>query len=82
MTFEDDLGYKGDLPVVDHIDFETTASTDSCFDPEQKKMFVMSYVIILAFHPKIKIGWVIIQHSFGHSLQQLTTIDYLTNDPM
>ena len=56
MTFEDDLGYKGDLPVVDHIDFETTASTDSCFDPEQKKMFVMSYVIILAFHPKIKIG--------------------------
>ena len=25
---------------------------------------------------------IIIQHSFGHSLEQLTTIDYLTNDQM
>ena len=79
VTFEDNLGYKGDLPVVAYIDFETTAPTDSCFDPEQKKMFVVSYVIILAFHPKLKMDRVIIQRSFGHSLEQLTTIDYLTN---
>ena len=82
VTFEDNLGYKGNLPVVAYTDFETTAPTDSCFDPEQKKMFVVSYVIILAFHPKIKMGRVIIQRSFGHSLQQLTTTDYLTNDQM
>ena len=80
MTFEDNLGYKGDLPVVAYIDFETIAPTDSCFDPEQKQMFVVSYVIILAFHPKLKMDRVIIQRSLGHSLQQLTTIDYLTND--
>ena len=79
VTFEDNLGYKGDLPVVAYIDFETTAPTDSCFDPEQKKMFVVSYVIILAFHPKLKMDRVIIQRSFGHSLEQLATIDYLTN---
>ena len=42
----------------------------------------MSYVIMLAFHPKLKMDRVIIQRSFGHSLQQLTTIDYLTNDQM
>ena len=42
MTFEDNLGYKGDLSVVAFIDFETTAPTDSCFDPEQKRMFVVS----------------------------------------
>ena len=75
VTFEDNLGYKGDLPVIAYIDLETTASTDSCFDPEQKKMFVVSYVIILAFHPKLKMDRVIIQCSFGHSLEQLTTID-------
>ena len=82
VTFEDNLGYKGDLPVVAYIDFETSTPTDSCFDPEQKKMFVMSYVVMLAFHPKLKMDRVIIQRSFGHSLQQLTTIDYLTNDQM
>ena len=79
-TFEDNLDYKGNLPVVVYIDFETTASTDSCFDPEQKKMFVVSYVLILAFHPKSKINRVIIQRSFGYFLEQLTTINYLTND--
>ena len=82
VTFEDNLGYKGNLPVAAYIDFETTAPTDSCFDPEQKKMFIVSYVIILAFHAKLKVDRVIIQRSFGHSLQQLTTIDYLTNDQM
>ena len=45
-------------------------------------MFVVSYVIIVAFHPKLKMDRVIIQRSFGHSLEKLTTIDYLTNDQM
>ena len=44
-------------------------------------MFVVSYVIILASHPKLKLDGAIIQHSFGHSLE-LTTIDYLTSDQM
>ena len=37
VTFEDALGCNGDLPVVVYIDFETTAPTDSCFDPVQKR---------------------------------------------
>ena len=36
VTFEDNLGYKGNFPVIAYIDFETAAPTDSCFDPEQK----------------------------------------------
>ena len=82
VTFEDNLGYKGDLPVVAYIDFETTAPTNSCFDPKQKKMFVVLYVIIFSFHPKLKMNRIIIQRSFGHSLEQLTTINYLTNNQM
>ena len=82
MTFEDNLGYKGDLSVVAFIDFETTAPTDSCFDPEQKRMFVASYVVVLAFHPTLKMNRIIIQHSFGHSLEKLTATGYLTNDQM
>ena len=82
MSFKDSFGYKGDLPVVAYIDFETTAPTDACFDPEQKQMFVVSYVIILAFHPKSNIDRVIVQRSVSHSLEKLTSLNYLKNDQM
>ena len=82
ITFEGNLGYKGDLPAVAYIDFETTAPTDSCFDPEQKSMFIVFYVIIVAFHPKLKMDTVIVQRSFGQPLEKLTTNDYLANDQM
>ena len=68
VTFEDNLGYKGDLPVVAYIDFEMIAPTNSCFNSKQKKMFVVLYVIIFAFHPKLKMNRITIQRSFGHSL--------------
>ena len=63
-----------------HFDFETTAPTDNCPNPEQGKTFVMSYVLIAAFHPHLNLRKIIVQRSYGHSLEQLTTIDYLTND--
>ena len=40
----------------------------------------MSYVLIVAFHPHLKLRKIIVQRSYGHTLQQLTTLDYLTND--
>ena len=45
-------------------------------------MFVVSYVIIVAFHPKLKMDRAIIKRSFEHSLEKLTTIDYSTNDQL
>ena len=56
VTFEDNLGYKGNLPVVAYIDFETTTPTDRCFDPEQKNVCcVLRHHT--CFSSKIKIGW-------------------------
>ena len=64
-----------------YSDFEATAPTDNCFNPEQqKKMFVMSRVLSVAFHPHLNLRKIIAERSYGHSLEQLTTIDYLTND--
>ena len=34
VTFEDNLKYKGDLKLTAYIDFETTAPTNACLDPE------------------------------------------------
>ena len=82
VTFEDSLKYKGDLPMVIYFDYETTAPTDNCLDPEQIEMFVVSYVMIVAFHPDLKLNRIIVERSFAHCFQKLTTIDYLTDDQM
>ena len=78
VTFEDNFKSKGDLPFALYFNFETIAPADNCFDPEQTKMFVVSYAFIVCFHPKLKIPKIIVQRSYAHSLNKLTSIDYLT----
>ena len=73
ISYQDNFHAKGDVPFVIYFDFETTARTDNCLDPEQKKMFFVSYVMIVAFHPELKLDRIIIQRSFTHSIEQLTT---------
>ena len=64
------------------FDFKTTAPTDNCFDPEQKKMFIVSYILIVAFHPALNVNRIIIQRSYAHSLEQLTSLNYFSEDQM
>ena len=68
ITFEDNLKFKGDLPMAIYYDFETTAPTDNCFEPEQREVFVVSCVMIAAFHPDFKLNRIIVQRSFVHSI--------------
>ena len=82
LTFEENLQFKRDVPLTAYIDFETTAPTDDCLDPESNKMNVVSYVIILAFQPDLNLPRIIIERSFGHSLEKLCQIDYLTSEQL
>ena len=82
LTFEENVKFKRDVPLTTYIDFETTAPTDCCLDPESNKMDVVSYVIIAAFQPKLQLPRVIIERSFGHSLEKLSQIDYLTAEQL
>ena len=61
-----------------YIYFETTAPTDECLDPENRKMFTVLYAIIYAFHPDLDIDRGIIECSFGHFREKLTSLNYLT----
>ena len=45
-------------------------------------MFVVSYVIIVTFHPALKLNRIIIQRSYVHSLEQLTSLNYFSEDQM
>ena len=37
ISYQDNFHAKGDIPFVFYFDFETTAPTANCLDPEQKK---------------------------------------------
>ena len=65
-----------------YIDFETTALTDNCLDPESKKMFAVSYVVIFAFHPELQLDRIITERSFGHSQMRLCSLNYLTREQL
>ena len=43
-------------------------------------MFVVSYVMIVAFHPKLDLDRIMIQRSFAYSIEQLITLDYFTRE--
>ena len=81
-SFEDNFGSKGGLPFAIYFDFETTSPTDAeWLNPEDKKMFVMSYVMIIAFHPHFdNLDRILIQQSFSHSKEELTSINYVTRE--
>ena len=68
------MKYKGDIPLVAYINFETTVPTNECLDPENRKTFAVLYVIISAFHPKLDIDRVIIERSFDHSCDNKTLL--------
>ena len=38
--------------------------------------------MIVAFHPKLDLDSIIIQRSFAHSIEQLTTLDYFTREQL
>ena len=77
LTFDENLKYKGDVSLVAYIDFERTAPTDQRWiDPENRKMLAVSYVIIFAFHSDLHIECVIIEHSFGNTLERLADLSY------
>ena len=82
VTFDENSKYKSDLPMVIYFDCETTAANDSCLDPEQKEMLVVSYVMVVTFHPELEFNRIIVERSFLHAFQKLTTIDYFTEEQM
>ena len=45
-------------------------------------MFVVSYVVIVAFYPALNLSRIIIQRSYVHSLKELRTLKYLSEDQM
>ena len=78
-SFEDNFKSKGDVPFTIYFDFETTSPTDADWlNPEDKKMFVVSYVIVVAFHPFFNFERIIVQRSVSYPKKELISVNYLS----
>ena len=81
VSFEDNFGSKGDLPFSIYFDFETTSPTDANWvNPEEKKIIVMYYVIVVAFHLSLNLDRILIQRSYCHPQTEMISINYLTRE--
>ena len=82
VTVEDNIKYKGDLPFCVYADFETTAPTGDYLNPENNSMFAVSYALVFAWHPKLKLDRQMIVREYNHSLEELADVSYLTSEQL
>ena len=82
VTFEEYFKYIGDLPFAVYADFETTAPTADYLSPDNKEMFAVSYSLLFAWHPKLKLPRQMIVRGYNHSLEDLSDTTYLTVDQL
>ena len=68
------MGY---LPFIFYFDFETTTG-DSVTD--DKKMYVISYCQIYAFHPTLNLEKIVIFRSFQQNFEEITCLDHFSQE--
>ena len=73
INYEDNFRKLGDLPFVVYYDFETTTGSVVFFDA---KMYVVSYCIIIAFHPDLNIPRLYIYRSYDQSDEALSSLHH------
>ena len=64
ISYQDNYCSFGDVPFTVYYDFDTTTTTTGNVVFYDEKMFVISYSIIIAFHPKINLPRIVIYRSF------------------
>ena len=77
-TYEDSLKFMGNPPFAAYLNFETTVGSSSKILMNEPGMCPMSYCLIFAFHPKLKIDRIVVMSSFSHLLERLTDVSYLS----
>ena len=76
------LESRCDLPLCVYADFETTAPTSDCLNPENKFMFAVSYPLAFAWHPKLQLERQVVVRGYHHSLDELGDASCLTNEQL
>ena len=73
VNYQDNFKKIGDLPFAIYYDFETTTGSVLFFDA---KMYVVSYCIIIAFHPDLNLPRLYIYRSYDQNRADLTSLHH------
>ena len=73
INYEDNFKKIGDLPFAIYDDFETTTGSVVFF---YAKMYVISYCIIIAFHPDLNLPQLYIYRSYDQNRTDLTSLHH------
>ena len=73
IDYQDNYKNLGDVPFSIYFDFETTTGSVVFFDA---KMFVVSYCMVVAFHPELDIPRICVFRSYDQSADQLTSLPH------
>lgn len=76
INYQDNYKKIGDLPFALYYDFETTTGSVLFFDA---KMYVVSYCIVVAFHPDLELPRLYICRSYDQDHAQLTSLVHFDN---
>ena len=73
LNYQDNYNKLGDLPFAIYYDFETTTGSVTFFDA---KMYVVSYCIIIAFHPELKLPRVVVYRSYDQNKNEISSLSH------
>ena len=68
INYQDNFNKIGDLPFSIYYDFETTTGSTVFFDA---KMYVVSYCIVVAFHPDLNLPHLFIYRAYDQTTEEL-----------
>ena len=82
ISYQDNFHAKDDIPFVNYFNFEKTAPTDNCFDPEQKKNVCCFLCHDYRFSSRIKTKSYCNPKKYcnPHSLEELASLNYFTQE--
>ena len=73
IDYQDHYKNLGDVPFSIYYDFETTTGSVVFFYAE---MYVVSYCMVIAFHPDLNIPRIVIFRSYNQSPEKLTSLTH------
>ena len=73
VNYQENFNKIGDLPFAIYYDFGTTMGSGIFYDA---KVYVVSYCIVVAFHPDLKISHMVIYRSFDQSLAEVESLQH------
>ena len=73
-SFADNISIRTIFPLLPILILKQQLQLHLVSAPKIENFFAISYLLIFAHHPHLNNEWVVIERSFGHSMEKLTSL--------